>query len=692
MNKKNIYRKILAASLVTTAMVPAWGAAPVWANDDEELTFEEVVVTARRRTESVQSIPESISVFGEELIQTAGIKDIADFSKLTPGAVVQQGFFGGDRPIVVFRGIGQIGGVAPSVIVLMDDVYLPAGDPLRHQFFDIERIEVLKGPQGSLYGRDTIGGVINVVSKRPENEISGSLSASGGSDNQFEIKGSIGGAIIEDELLFQLGARHYETDGFFVNTTGANQDFRNEDAIRGRLIWTPNEDTEITARIGYSTFRNGYNTGFLAADGDTFIDDVGGVLSVTDVNDGFNKRDSFEASLRAEFDLGWASLVSISQYVDTDQEIRSDGDFSFAPGLFVIRSAGLQEENFSQELRLVSPEDKSFRWITGVFYDKSDRLDTRLDEEFNLPLGVLADVSGSVETERMSAFAQMDLDVLDNLTASVALRYDKDDRTREQTLPVPETGELSFDEFSPKASLSYDITDDVMAYFTFGSGFRSGGFDASNGRPFGTEKLKSYEAGVKSTWADGRITLNAAAYYIDYTDQQVAVVITDPDSGLLITTTQNLGASRTKGFEVELQTVPFENFSLNIGFDTMNSKIEDDPDATVIGNQTPFRTSYTVNTSAQYYLPIADDYALISRVDWYRQGRQIWNKQNTLSQDPYDLVNLNVIFQADGWSIDASVENLFDQEYNDQLFDLGGISFVYPGLPRRWRVGATFNF
>ena len=186
-----------------------------------------------------------------------------DFSRLTPCVVVQQGFQSGDRPIIIFRGVGQIGGSSPSVVILTDGIYAPVGDPLRNQMYDIERIEVVKGPQGALYGRDSIGGLINIITKSPGNDFSGEIQASyEGKPDERRFAGMINIPMVEDTFMLRLAGSSVEADGFFTNLSGEDHDFRKESFIMARPLWQTTEDLPLDVRLSHNKLNNGNNGPF----------------------------------------------------------------------------------------------------------------------------------------------------------------------------------------------------------------------------------------------------------------------------------------------------------------------------------------------------------------------------------------------------------------------------------------------
>lgn len=659
----------------------------------EAKRYETITVTARKREESLLDVPDSISVFGADVIEAAEINEVADFAQLTPGVVTQQGFQGGDRPIIVFRGVGQIGGNAPSVVLLSDGIYLPAGDPLRNQLFDIEQIEVVKGPQGALYGRDTIGGVINVITKAPGDNFEGSGQVSIGSKDEVSVAGAVNVPLVEGKLYGRLSGSYLETDGFFKNLAGTDQEFREEHFLRGRLYWAVSDTVNADLRVSLNSFENGSNAAYYATSGDSRIDDVGGILNAVDFEDHINDREVFDAALKVEADLGFATLTSISQYVDSDNTLIQDADFALSPGIQIVRTSDTLYSALSQELRLTSRADQPVRWIAGVFAETSESDFSFSDEEIEVGLGNLGGRATEAEGNRLGVFAQVDIDLTDRLTATGALRYDNDEQTQILISGGNLEREQNTERVSPKASLSYRFSDTLTGYVTYGEGFRSGGFDAASAIPFDAEVLKSIEVGTKGVFLDGRLRADAAIYKIEYSDQQVASVITDPDTGNLITTTSNLGESELSGVELNLSAILTDNFEVFFSADAIDAEITAAPGDLNLGNRTPFSTDYTATLGGQYTTALNAEWDMLARAQYYYQGTQAWNQANTLEQSPYGLLSARVAVSNDRWTLALSGENILDEEFNDQVFELlPMMHFAHGGLPARWRATLSAKF
>ncbi|MBW7836535.1 MAG: TonB-dependent receptor [Sphingomonadales bacterium] len=679
-------------------------ATPANANDGQAFALEEIVVTATRRALNLQEVPQSITAFSARQIEVQGITEIADFAIVTPGITVVQGFFGGDTPAIVFRGLGALAGAAPSVGLLVDGVNLPAGEPLRNRMFDLERIEVVKGPQAALYGRDTIGGVINVITRQPTNELEGRFNASYGSADTYTVDGAISGPLVEDRLLARISASHLKSDGFFRNFGGFRQDYREESSFRGQLKWLASEDVSITLYSGYLDVHNGYNAAFFNFDSDDrYIQDNDNLLDSEEP--GFNKRTNWDTALKVEADLGFAEMTSITQYQKIRGKLALDGDFGLIrlggmelpPFTGLKVNSDLKTRDFSQDMRLVSPTEHSFRWIAGAFF-ASQRRDLELGTDLFIGdfLVPTPPVVSEFKDTNWSIYGQLEYDLTDALTVSGALRYSED---KHHHSDVPNA--LKEDVITPQVIVKYQVTSDLMMFGSYAQGYRSGGFDVNTGHPYLSEKTKNWEVGVKSAWFDNRLTANVSAYHISYTDQQITTIVTLP-SGALGGGTANVGDTRLKGVEVEVNAVPARNLTLSATATFADSNVRTGEDA-FVGYPLPYNIPFKSSLAGQYVFDLGDELQLMTRGEWVYFDGQHWGTsispgtglRRVLEQSAYSRVNLRAMLTFQGFTLAGDVQNLFNTKYNDQLYpDLaaGGWHATYPGLPRRYTVELGVRF
>ena len=726
--------------LGTTAIaVAAIAAAPLAAQDAAaepaaEATGE-IVVTSLRRTETLQDTPAAVTAFDSQAISNAGIERPADFISLTPNVNLIETQNAGNA-FVIIRGITQNRNSEPSVAVIVDGVQQVNPAQFNQDLFDIEQIEVLKGPQGGLYGRNAIGGAIIITTKQPTDEFSGNVTA--GIDNGFGyyLRGGVSGPLAE-KVKFRIAGSWYDTDGFIRNT------FLNEDAdpvqdfsLRGNLLIEATDQLTFDLRASVNQLRTQglyYN----------IVADVNDIAPVRVNNRGQNDRDIYNVALKVEYAGDNAVFTSVSSY-DTLKEILTGDAFDFLPipdsfffnlfeqifgegnGFDLNQSQYLNVKAFSQEVRLASPEDgRKFNWMVGGYLIDTTRyistgnmVDTGngvfpvfrspSTNPLNPQFSFLADGQNNFA---WALFANAGYEFSDQLRVDASLRYDRD-RRRQTTLtpqgflpnvpgvPQAQSGEVRtavFDDWQPKITLTYEPSTDLTLYGGYSRGFRSGGFNQTGvgaesvnagivgvGDLFQAETADTFEVGAKAHV--GPVRLGAAAYTTKSKNSYFFVFLAQ-------SSTQNLGnipETRINGFELEATAEVAPHFDLNAALGYTDSEIKDFPDPSVIGNEAPQISRYTLNLGAQYAGPLTDSVDGLLRVDYRRTGRTWWEPFNTTSRDPVDIVDARAGFKLqNGVSVTAFAQNLFNEIYNAE-FSPGG--FVFRARPRRYGVEIGFKF
>lgn len=735
---------VLVAWIVATAV-----ALPAMAQSTE---LTEIVVTARKRNEAILDVPVVVSAYGEEEIRSAGIVRPQDFIALTPNMTMVQTQNQGTSFIVV-RGISQARNSEPSVAVLIDGVLMANPSQFNQELFDIASIEVLKGPQGALYGRNAIGGAVIIQTKEPGDRIEGSLMAgydSGpGYKARFGIGGPIGGS---DTWKFQLSGSYLDTDGYINNPfLGEEADPFKDVSARAKLIWEPNDDMSADFRVSFSQV----DTQALYFNITEQADDTS--LPVRVNNPGENERDMMSASIKLDFGVGGGTLTSITAY-DQLEELLTGDQFNFLPipesvlfqffGADQAQHQWLDVEAVSQEIRYTSPAENRMRWILGAYVIATDRF-ISTGNVFDLGTGEVPRVkrtplpqfapqftflADSQDNLAWAAFGELSYDLTDRLEGSVALRYDSDERenTTEtpqafipaaincDTIPTPVpcafTGQVrkeTWDELQPKVTLRFKPNDDLTTYVSYSRGFRSGGFNQTGvgaapdpfgvlvgiGDLFDEETADTYEAGVKARFMDDRLTTGASVYYTKAEGTYFFVF----DSN---TSTQNLGnldEVEYKGFELEVQAKVNDKVDLYARGGWTDSEIKESArNPGDVGNQAPLVSEYTVNLGAQFRVPFgaAGAHEFFIRPDFQIIGDTWWYPDNFTKRDPVELLNLRVGVDSDSWSIVAWSRNLLDEEYNaewspgPQFFPNPGNTnnFVFKAPPMTWGVDFTYRF
>jgi iron complex outermembrane receptor protein len=641
---------------------------------------------------------------------------------------------------VVIRGISQARNSEPSVAVLIDGVLETNPAEFNQELFDVEQIEVLKGPQGALYGRNAIGGAIIINTKDPSDEFEAKVKAGYGNESSFRGQAGISGPI-SDTLSYRASVNYYETDGF-LNNVFLNQkvDPVEDLSARLRFLWKPSDRFSGDLRIAISDLSTRALYFVIPRDDEanpfsSFFTppDANNVTSPIRLdNPGINDRDLFNASLKLDFGVGDGTLTSVSAY-NTTEEILTGDAYDFRPaansifmalfGTDLNQSQFLDIETYSQEIRYTSPTFGRFRWIAGAYFVHTDRfiatgnnVDTGngVDPIYREPRLTGTNPSATFladeqNNDAWAVFANMTFEITDQVELDAAIRYDEDKRenttvTPEAFLPVGtppgSSGQVrshTWSEAQPKFTLRYKPTESTTLYGGWSRGFRSGGFNQTgvgavadaNGIAgvndlFNAEVADTIEIGVKSQFLDNRLNLGVSLYQTESTNGYFFVF-------LAANSTQNLGNldADYKGGEVELNWHATDQFDVYASYGYTDSKITDMEDPSVKGNEAPLVSRETANLGMQYVFPVGDALDLSFRVDYRHTGRTWWEPYNTTSRNPIDIVDARIGLESERWSATLWGKNLTDKEYN-QEFSPGG--FLFRALPIRYGVEFEYSF
>jgi iron complex outermembrane receptor protein len=603
--------------------------------------IEEIVVTTRRREESLQEVPLAITAFNAAQLETQGIETLQDLTFLTPGITMRS--TGGEAAIQpIIRGIVNLGGAEPNVAIFLDGVYLANQSTVNLSFLGLERIEVVKGPVSSLYGRNAFAGAINYVSKKPTDKFEGRIQLTAGNDGQKVAQGFVSGPIVPGKFRARLGAVYDDFNGSFKDqVNGARSGGHTKKDLVLNFDIEPSDTISATGTLYY-----GDDT--FAVNGATYIDNnCGGVIGfgpqateqrrycglinveqrpvevaaqAANSQATPNDRKVFSSNLNITADLNFATLSWLTGYNDNKQLTFNDFTarrvgipFLLNPGpgtvnLFENFGAASDNDDFSQELRLASAQDQSFRWVVGGFYFKAKRLTSTyigLDSNkipagqtitalagignlFLTPGGFPHPVNRSVtnNTDRQtSGFVGADFDVIEDLTVSGEVRYTKQKKVADllslttgpfglRPLGGPFTARYSF--WNYRASANYQFNQDAMIYVSYATGTKGGDFNPRATIPsevgYGPEKNRTYEVGAKTTWLDRALQLNVAAFHIDDIGIQVQGPSDNPAAVGLVT--KNFGATNSEGFEIEMAALPVEGAKFTLGLGYANPKYD----------------------------------------------------------------------------------------------------------------------
>lgn len=724
-------RALLAGSISALAMVIA---TPAQAQDtppaaEAETDPNAIVVTALRRDTRLQDTPAAITAFDAKSIEAAGIDKPADFIGLTSNVQLIETQNVGNA-FVIIRGITQNRNSEPSVAVVVDGVQQVNAAQFNQELFDIEQIEILKGPQGGLYGRNAIGGAIVITTKDPTDQLEGRFMA--GIDNGFgyTIRAGLSGPIA-DTLKFRVSGSWRDTDGYIPNTfLGRDADPVRDFSIRAKLLWQPTDNFSADLRGFVSILKTQafyYN----------IVTDVNNVsLPVRVNNAGIDNRDIYNVSLKLDYQADWGSIRSVTSY-DKVSEILTGDAFDFLPipesllfrffGFDLNQSQFLDVRAISEDLRISSPDNQPFEWSLGTYLIHTDRY---------ISTGNLVDTGNGVtavfrtpSTNPLNPQATFLADSQDNFAWAIygglgyefsktlridgSLRYDRDNRSNTTLTPaafipvvtgfpagIPgQVRNRSFSSWQPKVTVTWQPIKNLTIYGGYSRGFRSGGFNQTGvgavaagtgvvgvGDIYQAEIADTVEIGLKSSLFDNLMTFNASAYTTSSRNGYFFVF-------LAANSTQNLGnvpSARLRGFELETAIHPARGLDLNAGLGVTYSEITSFPDPTVIGNEAPFISRYTLNVGGQYETRInGGDLKVRGRIDYRRIGRTWFDVTNSTSRNPVDLVNTRVSLDGGQWTLSAFADNLFDKKYNAE-FSPGG--FVFKARPRIYGLEGTFKF
>lgn len=749
---------IALAALAMPAIAQEPEGSPPGQEAEEEARFDTVIVTARRRAETLQDIPLSVSAFGDDRIADLQADDVSGLQYAAPNFYFDEG--DASNAVVYLRGVGQNDSLAfadAGVGVYVDDVFIARSQAAFLELFDVERIEVLRGPQGTLYGRNTIGGAVKFISKRPTDEVEAYGEVGFGNFDSIIAKGRLSGPISEGSVYAKGAFAYSRREGYNTNTfTG--EDDGDIDSLSGRvgLYFTPADSLEFDLTVDArrerpNTSRNPSRT--TAAAG--IPDPIGDPLVIetfsasadpftVNVNaGGLSDIDASGITARANWQVNEAwTLESISSYRSFDFELNLDTDGTPLKLLDVYLDQ--EQSQFSQELRVTYDADDALSFTGGVYYFHDDDLtfsgvDNLSATIFGLPVTTFGFATSSLAdteqvTDSYAVFGDFAYDLTDQLSISVGARYTTENKESarrfenyfdpavsviEDTPPflmgagVPGVvieGEEDFDAFTPKFSASYDVSDDIMLYGSASRGFKSGGFSGRANsdfsfQPFKPEFVWSYEAGLKTSWHDGRLVANAAYFFNDYTDIQVTSFGADPVTGVFVDLFTNAAAATIQGLEIDVLAMPTDELTLTATLGLMDAEY-DEFDILVGGVVTDVSDRDLVNTpdvsgsfAATYDFALSDKLEATLHGDVAYRGayaNEVTASPN-LNQDAYWISNAFAAVKTDNerWEARLGVRNIADEEIRVQGFNLAafpGVETAFYAAPRTYEFRLIYRY
>ncbi len=696
----------------------------------------DIIITARRREESLINVPISVSAFSGATLEAQGAPDITSLQRQTPNLTLEVARGSNSTLIAFIRGVGQqdpLWGFEPGVGLYVDDVYVARPQGAVLDIFDVERVEVLRGPQGTLYGRNTIGGAIKYVTRRLGDEPMVAVRGTYGSYNQIDLVGKFA-LPLGDSFAIGGAVAWLQRDGYGKNlTTGVDQYDKDVLAVRLSAEFAPNDD--IFVRVAgdrtedKSNPRHGtrlVGNGGLAAFEPT--------ESVYDTRAGIgddNKVMTQGVSLTAQFGLNdMLTLKSISAYREGRTDTLIDFDNTAGPVLDI--PAFYEDDQFTQEVQLLIEGDR-LQGVIGGFY-----LNGRAEGAFDTVLG-LANLtiltSGEVKTKSIAFFGDFNYDLTDQFKISAGLRWTKDDKTGTvfrrnysgirspvfgNAAAVPGlirtdyTNDRSFEKFTPRISLSYQPHDDMNLYASWGRGFKSGGFDMRGDAIFTPttvngyepETIDSWEIGMKGAFLDRTLFINWAGFYSNYKDQQVTIQV--PATNGINSFVDNAGKGVIYGMELEMRAVPTRNLQVVAAFGYTNADYKEFL-TYALGGTTPIDVSdnrvfqntpeFVANVNATWGIDVAGGRLSLTPAVSMRSAISMFEVPTPLlDQGGYVLVDASASWTdaSERFKIGIHGRNLTDERYRVGGYNFPGALFGnsiigYYGPPRTVAVTAEFK-
>lgn len=632
----------------------------------ENISLKNIVVTAQKQDENFKDIPISLSIFNEFQIEDKGFENYNDLTNHSSNFTIFDA--GGTGMMATYiRGVASdTGAESANVGVYVDGIpYVNTfGNDIPIE--NIQRIEVLKGPQSVLYGKNSYAGVVNIISKPPSGIFEGNTKVTLGSDGKRKVSLTLNAPAVADKLYLSLFARHNEKDGFVRNTTLNIEDNFKEDRYgKFHLLFTPSDRLDLSLISSVLDKNDG-----APAWNQTDAPDR---LVVASDFQGVNRTDSVTHALKADYRFGSHQLSSVTTVKDLDNLTTFDADFT--PFELFHTEADMAVKEYSQEIRLTGDIGR-VNYLAGVYADimTKDRF---------LTINRLPFQDYETESRTLSIFAHGTLDLSKKMTLSGGARLDRDKITLDDDF-MGFDDENSYTNLAPKVSLTYAFSDDTTVYATVSKGYKSGGYflfaPTPDRRWVEKEEMTNYEIGAKSYLTDN-FTISASAFFMEIKDKQVTTHVAP-----LISYVDNAAQCDTMGFEVDADLRLTREISLYASFGLADSEFKEFRDGIgdYTGNKNPFSPLYTYSLGGTY----RGARGLFATAGLRGQDKMYTDKENITVTDAYYLIDAKIGYESERFDVYLYAENLLDKVYDTRL----GVGSSYLSSPREIGFQARFRF
>jgi iron complex outermembrane receptor protein len=698
--RNSITFMLLAAS--SALAYPAWAQTAPPSDDASTGGLEEIVVTAQKKSENLQRVPLSLTAFSGETLQNSGVQTATELAARTPNVSFDTSAAG--QPRYFIRGIGSssTGSARDGAVgIFVDEVYMGRPFMTGTDFFDLDRVEVLRGPQGTLFGRNVVGGAISYFTSKPDDTFGAQAALTVGDYGQMDANLLVSGPLT-DGISAKFGVSTRNHDGYAFNeTTRQDIEWASNFTMRGALRFQPGDGVDIQLNGDLSRVRGSGAWWHLLREGPNSIgkSNADPRRGRNHTEDGFNDIDNGGVSLNARVDTGIGEIASITAYRELDASTRTNTTGLFVSALnapdrnnfhhtLFIQQSDVRAHQFSQELRLATQIGPDIEAVVGAFYFREKVESTDITDYRFQRFGTQGRRQFDAEnvTNSYAAFANLAWDLTDQLKLRAGLRWSRDEKDhvvvaggnnftpyRDGGVVVPgftAPGKAAWSALTPSFSVNYQATPSKMLYATVSRGFKSGGFSDSEVErlsamtPFDPEFAWNYEIGAKTEWFDRRLRFNASLFYTDYTDLQVTVIrVVDPNFPPF-GTTGNAGKVVIKGAELELNAVPVDGWNIYGNYAYTDSNIKEMASApATVGNRLGRSPKHKFFVGTSYSIAAGSDLTIEPRIE-YTQSSEFFPSINNSAVERVDgLKNLDIgiKFALDKVSLDFWIKNVTDR-------------------------------
>jgi iron complex outermembrane receptor protein len=683
-----IRHALLATTLLGTCAIaqaadqPPPGAAPdSTAAEPPPANQNEIIITAQKRSEKLQNVPIQVDVLTNRTLEERQIKMTSEIVRVVPNLTIEKTDVYSNS-VIVLRGVAQAANSDAPVAVLVDGV--PQDDPKQFNMhlFDIADIEVLKGPQGSLYGRNAEAGAIIITTVQPTNDFRGFADVSFGRGSTLETTAALSGPIVVDKVLFRVAGTYFHTNGVIENTFRhvPNDSVPHDWSLRGNLLFNLGSNSRLNLIAQHEDYNAGhvYFAPVWSGNPNDFE-----LPQSNFPNRGHGSTTNLTGKFESDF--GFAILTAIAGYTKINQLQITDVDFTnpvdaaLHPNAFPFQLGDNQPFNnriYSEEVRLAAPTSDRFRWLISEDYLNARQfINTHLffdlghpDTDPYNPALTLTENPADYTRSNWGVSAQADYDVTKALTVTAGARYDTDRRTQTDKLTDVER-RAKFSQFQPRLSAAYKFSPDKLVYVSWGVGFRSGGFNPPSYKIpiYGGEKLTNYEVGFKTQWLEHRLTLNGALFHSIVNNLQYSAI--DFNSGSQVTS--NIDRARINGAELEAVATPAQGFDLfaRLGFSDPKI-IAYAPNPAFVGNVLPRGYKQSYDAGFDYSRRVGPDMNFFVRGDVQHYSRKYWFVDNLDVQSPKTYVN---------GSLGLTYRNVTATVWGKNIFGVRAYETYFPG-------------